>query len=135
MKFVYALLAMACVAMAVEASKNVTVDIDAAIKEVAHLAEKISYSGACQTHDCVAKYHTGDCWGMSDYIVCELKKRGVEAKIVQYPTEYSDRHRSVLYKNAKGEWVRFPYRQYNIFWKFRDTDGVDKGTPVSATCK
>jgi len=128
MKFIFALLALACLAVAFET------DINAAIKAVGTMAEKITYSNACQTHDCVAKKKTGDCWGMSDYIACELKARNVSSKILQYPTEYSSRHRSVKYKDNTGDYVRFPYRKFNIAWQFRDTDGVAHGTEVSKTC-
>jgi len=110
------------------------VDIDKAIDEVGHLAERVTYSSECQTHDCVAEELTGDCWGMSDYIACELQKRGVETKILEYGTEYSSNHHSVKYKDADGDWVRFPYRSYNIEYLFRDTDGVDYGHEFAKTC-
>jgi len=109
-------------------------NITQAILDVGHLAEKVSYSHDCQTHDCVAKYHTGDCWGMSDYIACELKTRDVETKILQYPTEYASNHRSVKYKNSSGVWTRFPYRDFNINYLFRDTDNIKYGTEVGKTC-
>ena len=109
-------------------------DIDKAIDEVGKLAEKISYSGQCQTHDCVQQHKTGDCHGMSDYIACELKSRGVETKIKQYGTSASPRHRSVLYKDKNNKWTRFPYREYNILMAFRDTDGVNHGSDVNSTC-
>lgn len=108
-------------------------DIDAAIDEVGKMASKISYSGACQTHDCVQSQKTGDCFGMSDFIACELKSRGVEAKIKGYPTSVPE-HRSVLYKDSSGQWQRFPYRQYNVATLFRDTDGVNHGHDVNTTC-
>jgi len=110
------------------------VDIEKAVDEVGHLAERITYSGECQTHDCVASELTGDCWGMSDYISCELKTRGVESKILQYGTEYASNHRSVKYQDADGNWRRFPYRSYNIDMLFRDTDGVENGFEVDKTC-
>ena len=108
-------------------------DAQTAVDQVGKLAEKISYSGACQTHDCVQAKKTGDCHGMSDYIACELISRGVSAKIYQYPAIASN-HRSVKYRDSTGNWVRFPYRSYNINPLFRDTDGVDKGTEVAPTC-
>ena len=106
--------------------------VDQAIDEVGKLAAKISYSGACQTHDCVQSQKTGDCFGMSDYIACELKQRGVEAQIKGYPT-FVPEHRSVLYKDG-SEWKRFPYRKYNVSYLFRDTDGVTKGHDVKSSC-
>lgn len=113
-----------------DSSSNVSVD--QAIDEVGKMAAKISYSGACQTHDCVQSKKTGDCFGMSDYIACELIKRGVSAQIKGYPT-FVPEHRSVLYKDG-NEWKRFPYRKYNVSYLFRDTDGVNKGHNVKCTC-
>ena len=108
-------------------------DIDKAIDEVGKLAKKISYSGACQTHDCVQEKKTGDCHGMSDYIACELESRGVSTQIREYAASASN-HRSVLYKDASGEWKRFPYRKYGVNYWFRDTDGVTKGRNINKTC-
>lgn len=108
-------------------------DIKKAIDEVGKMAEKISYSSACQTHDCVKSKKTGDCHGMSDFIACELKTRGVDTQIKEYAATASN-HRSVLYKNASGKWTRFPYRKYSINELFRDTDGVNKGHNIKSTC-
>lgn len=108
-------------------------EIDQAIDEVGKMAAKITYSHACQTHDCVKEKGTGDCHGMSDFIACELESRGVTVQIKQYPASASN-HRSVLYKDATGSWQRFPYRKYGVATLFRDTDGVTKGTDVSSTC-
>ena len=108
-------------------------DISTAIDEVGKMAEKIGYSSACQTHDCVKEKGTGDCHGMSDYIACELKSRGVETQIKQYAAIASN-HRSVLYKDSTGSWQRFPYRSYNINQLFRDTDAVTSGSDISSTC-
>ena len=108
-------------------------NISKAIDEVGKMASKISYSGACQTHDCVKQQQTGDCHGMSDFIACELKARGVQAKIYQYAAIASN-HRSVKYQDASGQWIRFPYREYGVEYNFRDTDGVDSGSEISSTC-
>ena len=107
--------------------------IEAAITEVGQMAERISYSGQCQTHDCVKSTGTGDCHGMSDFIACELKQRGVETKILQYAAIASN-HRSVKYRDADGTWKRFPYRSFDIDTLFRDTDNVEHGTEISKTC-
>lgn len=108
-------------------------DIKKAVDEVGKLAEKISYSSACQTHDCVKSKNTGDCHGMSDFIACELKSRGVETEIKEYAAIASN-HRSVLYKDTNGQWTRFPYRSYSIDELFRDTDAVSGGHSVNSTC-
>ena len=109
-------------------------DIKKAINEVGKMAEKISYSGACQTHDCVKSKKTGDCHGMSDFIACELKSRGVDTQIKQYATSYVGNHRSVLYKDTNGKWVSFPYRSFKINQLFRDTSGVKNGSNINSTC-
>ncbi len=114
-------------------SSQSTGNVEQAVDEVGKMAAKISYSGACQTHDCVKQQQTGDCWGMSDFIACELKSRGVQAKIYQYAAIASN-HRSVKYQDASGQWVRFPYREHGVSYLFRDTDGVDHGSEVSSTC-
>lgn len=114
-------------------SSNGSSDIDSAINEVGKMAEKIKYSHACQTHDCVVEKQQGDCHGMSDFIACELKAQGIEVLIKEYPASASN-HRSVLYKNASGKWTRFPYRNYKINELFRDTDGVSKGQNIPTTC-
>ena len=109
-------------------------DIQKAIDEVGKMAEGISYSGACQTHDCVQSKKTGDCWGMSDYIACELKSRGVETQIKQYDSGYTGNHRSVLYKDSTGQWQDFPYRKYAINELFRNTSNSKSGSNVKSTC-
>lgn len=108
-------------------------NVDSAIEEVGKMASKITYSGACQTHDCVKQQGTGDCFGMSDFIACELLNRGVQARIRGYPT-YVPEHRSVQYKDASGQWVNFPYRQYGCDQRFNDTSGVNHSHPVNCTC-
>lgn len=108
-------------------------DVDAAIKEVGQMASKISYSSACQTHDCVKEKQTGDCFGMSDFIACELISRGVSARIRGYPT-YVPEHRTVQYKDSTGNWKNFPYREYGCNSLFNDTSGVNNSWAVSTTC-
>lgn len=112
---------------------SITGDIETAIDEVGKMAAKITYSGACQTHSCVKDKKTGDCWGMSDFIACELQSRGVNAKIYEYAAIASN-HRSVKYQDSTGQWARFPYRKYGVSTLFRDTDGVEHGREVSSTC-
>ena len=108
--------------------------IKAAIQEVGKMASKITYSGACQTHDCVKQQGTGDCFGMSDFIACELISRGVPARIRGYPT-YVDEHRSVQYQTANGQWKNFPYREYHCDTRFNDTSGVNHSHAVKTTCE
>lgn len=115
-------------------SESTNSDVSKAVDEVGKLASKIKYSHACQTHDCVQSKGEGDCHGMSDYIACELKSRGVDVQIKEYATSAASNHRSVLYKDTTGNWVRFPYRKYGVNKWFRDTNGVNNGSDVQPTC-
>ena len=108
-------------------------DLQAAIEEVGNKASKFSYSGACQTHDCMKQQHTGDCFGMSDYIACELQALGVTTRIRGYPT-YVPEHRTVQYKDSNGKWQNFPYRKFSFDSRFRDTSGVNHSWGVKKTC-
>ena len=114
-------------------SSSSTGNVEQAINEVGQMASKISYSGACQTHDCVQQQGTGDCFGMSDFIACELLTRGVQARIRGYPT-YVPEHRSVQYMDSSGQWQNFPYRQFGCDTRFNDTSGVNNSHHVDCTC-
>ena len=53
-----------------------------------------------------------DCWGMSSRIYGQLTASGQKARIIQYATSMSSRHRSVqVYKN--GAWVNYDYSGYS----------------------
>lgn len=55
----------------------------------------------------------GDCWAMSKYLYKKLTKKGTKARIIQYKTSMSSRHRSVqLYK--KNKWVDYNYKAHGI---------------------
>lgn len=96
---------------------------------------KYSLSGNGQSYSQMKKSGHGDCWGFSDLIFTMMKKFGVGCKIVEYRTEYSDVHRSVLYKNSKGNWVDFPYREYKWNKKYNNmlnnTGGSKTGRRVN----
>ena len=108
-------------------------NVEQAINQVGQMASKITYSGACQSHDCVQQQGTGDCFGMSDFIACELMARGIQARIRGYPT-YVPEHRSVQYKDTGGEWKNFPYREFGCDTRFNDTSGVNNSHAVDTTC-
>lgn len=99
-----------------------TSDIKGALDTIGQQYSKFGYCGACQSASCTKKTKCGDCYGMSDLLYCELKKLGIEAKIVQYASPYSGSgtHRSVLYKDANGKWQDFPYRKYGFNQNFND---------------
>ena len=91
------------------------VDITKAINEVGHLMEKKKYKRyTFSDYKNFVKYGYGDCWAGAYFIACQLKKRGVTARIIQYATSQSSSHRSVQYKNKKGKWVNFPYKKFKI---------------------
>lgn len=102
-----------------------------ALKEVGKLMEGKKYSHAYQKYSQFKKYGKGDCWAASYFIACELEKRGVKARIIQYATRLSPHHRSVQYKDDNGKWHDFPYRSYKIHSWFRNTPS--KGTPSKGT--
>ena len=55
--------------------------------------------------------HYVDCWVMSSRIYSQLVSNGQRARIIQYATSQSPRHRSVqVYKN--GAWVNYDYSGY-----------------------
>lgn len=105
---------------------------ETAVTEVLGLVENIAYGGGCGADtSCVQSSRQADCWGMSALIQQLLAERGIESEIRQYPTSYSDRHRSVLYKAQDGSFKRFPYRASSkINTMFYDTDAVMNGTVV-----
>lgn len=110
------------------------VDIGKAVDEVGRKWHHIKYSHCCQSASATKRNGAGDCWGISFLLACELKKRGVKAKILNYPTSMSSNHRSVQYQNAKGKWVNFPYRKYGFHSWFNDTGGVKNGRVISIQC-
>lgn len=56
-----------------------------------------------------SKKGTGDCWDNSAYLYGHLTSSGTKARIIQYGTSLSPRHRSVqVYQN--GRWVDYNYK-------------------------
>ena len=60
-------------------------------------AAKYGYSGAAHTAAAMERIGAGDCWAMSDYLYKHMAAAGMKARIIQYATSYSSRHRSVQY--------------------------------------
>ena len=114
-----------------------TVSSDDVFKAITKTAfqYKYSLSEGSQTYNDMKRTGKGDCWGFSDLIFTELKRYGVNCKIVEYRTEYSDAHRSVLFVNNKNEWQDFPYREYNWNTKYNNmlnnTGGSKNGRVVN----
>lgn len=59
----------------------------------------------------------GDCWAMSDWLYKNIKKTGVECRIIQYETPLAKNHRSVQIK-SNDEWVDLPYGRYRFDSRF-----------------
>jgi len=95
-------------------STAVTITPDDIFKAITKLAFKYKYKlgGGSSTYTSMKKTGHGDCWAFSELIFTELKKYGVSCKIVEYATNYASNHRTVMYKNEKGKWADFPYREY-----------------------
>ena len=73
-------------------------------------ASHFRYSHRYQTRLGIERHGCGSCWAMSAYLYYYLKKAHIHARIIQYRTAYSSRHRSVQY--WLGCWKNVPYRTY-----------------------
>ena len=97
------------------------------------LAKKKYKRGTYSDYKNFVKYGYGDCWAGAYYLACQLEKRGVKARILNYKTSASDNHRSVQYKNDSGKWVNFPYNDYSgINKNFKAYSS--KGKVISNNC-
>ena len=87
-------------------------------------------TGTGSTASYLEKHHKGDCWAWSEKISKELKRYKVNHKIVQYATNSSKKHRSVLYQNKDGDYVDFPYARYNFPSGTHATSGSKHGKKI-----
>jgi len=92
-------------------------------------ASKFRYSGAASTGAAMERIGSGDCWAMSDYLYTHMTKAGMTARIIQYATAYSSRHRSVQYRQ-NNTWVNAPYRTYFSTNMFNNTQS--SGTVIES---
>lgn len=96
-------------------------DIFKAISDYAFKHFKYKLTGdTYQTASDLEKHGKGDCWAFSDWIFKKLKEYKVNCKVVQYHTNESDAHRSVLYQAKSGKYVDFPYREYGWGTKYNN---------------
>ena len=110
------------------------VDITKAINEVGKLMEKKKYKRyTFSDYNNFVKHGYGDCHAGAYFVACQLQKRGVKARIISYKTGQSGDHRSVQYKNKKGNWVNFPYKKFKIHSWFHAYD-ADKWTVIPNNC-
>lgn len=98
--------------------------IDQIVKEIS----KFSYSNSCSDGNCIKTSKKGDCWALSDYIYNRLKNAGIPARIYQYKTSGSSRHRQVEYQDGSN-WVMFPYSKSGIDHNFY-TNSIPSGAKV-----
>ena len=93
---------------------------NASLASIMKGAAKYGYSHAASTAAAMERIGAGDCWAMSDYLYTKMTAAGINARIIQYPTAYSSRHRSVQYQE-NGSWVNAPYRDYGVNMMFWNT--------------
>ena len=73
-------------------SKSNKTTIQQAINEVGKLMEKKKYKRyTFSDYTNFVKHGYGDCWAGAYFMACQLQKRGVEARIIQYATSASSR--------------------------------------------
>ena len=82
----------------------------AKVVKIMKVARHFRYSHRYSTRLGIIKHRCGDCWAMSAYLYYELVHAKIHARIIQYRTKWSSRHRSVQY--WIGHWVNVPYRTY-----------------------
>lgn len=108
---------------------NVRVSADDVFRAIKKACKGYTYSTGGSTARYLDKHGNGDCWAWSEKIFNELKKYKVDCIIKEYQA-ISPRHRSVLYRNSKGEWVDFPYREYNFPRLIRNTPSSKNGRTI-----
>lgn len=85
------------------------------LSAVAKIAKQYTYKlGNSSTYSAMKKSGVGDCHAFSDLIFTELKRYKVSCRIYEYNSGIASNHRSVVYKNAKGQWTNFPYKKYGL---------------------
>lgn len=71
----------------------------------------------------------GDCWTNSAALYARLTGSGQKARIIQYASSYSPRHRSVqVYQN--GAWTNYNYKANGYSWRYYATSGSSSGSVV-----
>lgn len=111
-------------------------DVQSALQEIGKLYNKYYYCHTCQTSSCVQQHKCGDCYGMSDFLSCELTKRGVKNKILQYHSDHSQSgtHRTVRYQDTDGTWKDFPYKELGFSGDFGVNNYINKNKLIHSTC-
>jgi len=73
----------------------------------------------------------GDCWTNSEILYQKLKSQGYRVRIIQYPTSYSSRHRSVQYY-SNGRWCNYNYKANGYAWRYYYTGNYVNGRVVKS---
>jgi len=108
-------------ASATNSTKNVTkVTTHDGVVKIMKNARHFKYSHKYHTYKDIVKHHCGDCWAMSAYLYESLKRYKIHARIIQYKTHWSARHRSVQYR-LNNHWYNMPYRTYFYTNMFNNT--------------
>ena len=101
-------------------SKKASTASSSSLSAILASGAKYGYSHSASTATAMMATGSGDCWAMSEYLFDKLSAAGYHARIVQYSTAYSARHRSVqLYEN--GAWSDVPYSSYGYNMMFHAT--------------
>ena len=114
-------------------STAVEVSSDDIFKAITKLAFKYRYKlgAGSSSWNTMKKVGYGDCWAFSELIFNELKRYGVSCQIREYRSTPSvGNHRTVIYKDAKGKWQDFPYREQG--WGSR-YDNMLNNYPIGAS--
>lgn len=104
-------------------------NVGSSVASIMKSASRFHYSGAASTGSAMERIGAGDCWAMSDWLFTHMRAAGIHARILQYPTAYSSRHRSVQYLTSSG-WVDAPYRQFFSTDMFNDCSGKSSGSII-----
>jgi hypothetical protein len=99
---------------------KIAITSNASLATIMKSAARFGYSGAASTGPAMERIGSGDCWAMSDYLYKHMAAAGMKARIIQYATAYSSRHRSVQYI-SNGAWVNAPYRSFGLNSMFNNT--------------
>lgn len=117
-------------------SSSTSSNVEEALEDIGKQYHTYTYCHKCQTASCVRKEKCGDCYGMSDFLSCELTKRGVKNKILQYHSDHSrsGTHRTVRYKDEDGTWKDFPYGKLGFADDFGTNNYINKNKTIQSTC-
>ena len=96
------------------------------------LASKYTYKqhAGSESYGAMKQKGYGSCFAWSGALYTELKAIGYTVRVIQYGTAYSNRHRSVQYKDQSGKWVDYPYRDTKIPKMAWATSGSSGGKVV-----